>query len=423
MTIAAINSMSRLKHLKTYPFGLFLWIEWILLGSALLVDLPENHITARYFNADTSLGLGLFLSLISLVGLGIMGLKFPQKKLHKWCYLCLEIGLIWLPAFYNRQLKLSLFLYLIVAIRNGLIFKPKECKLANIFLFLSSVPSLVSAVNYQEFQAAVLRYQNITYSDYQWMTNAEIVSNLVLFSLCIVLFWMLVNVSLREYQSQQQLARARQQLSKYALQAEERATVYERNRIAREIHDSVGHALTAQTIQLNNVIAFWQVDPDKAYQFIIEAKQLTATALKEIRSSVSSLRSDPLKGDLEKAIALLFQEFSHGTQIVPDRTIIIDRHLTEDIKLTVYRIVQEALTNIAKHSQAKNVKVELQTCPEYLYLSIKDDGKGFNPELNTTGFGLQGMQERVASLEGELEINSKLNSGCQIAVRIPYQTL
>ena len=416
--------MDRLKQLKTYPFGLFLWVEWILLVSALFVDLPVSFLFAKYYNynINTSIWVGSTLSLISLIALGVIGLKFPNKKLYKWLYLCLQVGLIWLPTIYNHKIDLSLFLYLVVALRNGLIFKPKECKLANIFLFLSFVPSLIFIENYQDFQATVLSYQTITNKDYQLMSSTEMVLNLMLFALCIILFWMLVDVSLREYQSQQQLAHARQQLRQYAIQAEERATVHERNRIAREIHDSVGHALTAQTIQLNNVIAFWQVDKNKAYQFVIEAKKLTATALKEIRSSVSTLRSDPLEGNLEKAIALLFQEFSSRTQIVPQHTIVLDCYLTEEIKLTVYRIVQEALTNIAKHSKAQNVKVNLQTFSEHLHLSIEDDGKGFDPELNTTGFGLQGMQERITSLDGKLEIDS-INSGCKIAIRIPYQTL
>ena len=113
---------------------------------------------------------------------------------------------------------------------------------------------------------------------------------------------MLTDVLLREYKSQQQLAKAREQLRQYALKAEDRATVHERNRIAREIHDSVGHVLTAQAIQLSNAIAFWQSDPPKAHQFLIESRESVRTALKDIRHSVSTLRSDPLQGKkLEKA--------------------------------------------------------------------------------------------------------------------------
>ncbi|MDJ0592356.1 MAG: sensor histidine kinase [Pleurocapsa sp. MO_226.B13] len=227
-------------------------------------------------------------------------------------------------------------------------------------------------------------------------------------------------MSIKEHQSQQQLAIAREQLRQYALQAEDRATVHERNRIAREIHDSVGHALTAQTIQLNNAIAFWKSDSTKAYQFLTEAKELVATALEEIRDSVSTLRTDPLKKkSLKTAISELFQEFSSRTKIVPHYKIDLTYSLTEETKLTVYRILQEALTNIAKHSEATAVNIKLQTFLEHLYLLIEDNGKGFDPQLNTTGFGLQGMQERVTALKGNIKIDSDLKQGCNITITIP----
>jgi signal transduction histidine kinase len=419
--------MNRLKQLKTYPFGLFLWLEWILLGSALLVDLPSNYLIAKYNSSESSatLGFNFILCLLCMILLGIMGLKLPKKNsLHKWLYFSLQIGLIWLPVIVNREFFLSLFSYLIVAIRNGVIFKPKQCWLANILLFLSFVPSLTLLDNFSEFQATIARSQTITFDNYQWMSSMANITYLITIALCIVLMWVIVNVLLKEYQSQQQLAIAREQLRQYALQAEDKATLDERNRIAREIHDSVGHVLTAQTIQLNNAIAFWQSEPDKAYQFLVESQELVRKALKDIRHSVSTLRSDPLGGkSLESAIILLFQEFSSRTKIIPDYTIALNHSLSKEIKLTVYRIIQEALTNIVKHSDAKVVEVELQTLPEDLSLLIKDNGKGFNPQLNTTGFGLQGMQERVMALKGKMEIASSLQCGCIITINIPLQTL
>ena len=94
---------------------------------------------------------------------------------------------------------------------------------------------------------------------------------------------------------------------------------------------------------------------------------------------------------------------------------------SKEVKLTIYRIVQEALTNIAKHSKAMEVIVDLQTFPEYLQLIIEDNGKGFNPKQNTTGFGLQGMRERVAALGGNIQIFSEINCGCNLIITIPHQ--
>lgn len=426
MTILTISFMNRLKQLKKYPFGLFLWLEWILLGCALLANLPNSYTWTEYNNPGSSIVVGFTLSLLCMLALGAMGLKLPQQKSHKWLYFGLQIALIWLPTLHNYKVELSFFCCLIVALRNCIIFRLRECKLANVLLFFSFTPSMLFHSDYTEFKANIARYQAITYTEFQQSIGMEILSYLVQLALCILLLWVLVNVLLKEYQSQQQLAIAREQLRLYALQAEDRATVHERNRIAREIHDSVGHALTAQSIQLHNAIAFWQSDPAKAHQFLIESRELVRTALKDIRHSVSTLRSDPLQGKkLDVAIALLCQNFSSRTKVVPNFSLTLQtlpRPLTEEIKLTIYRIVQEALTNIAKHSQSTEVNLKVQTFPKRLHLFIEDNGRGFNPEQNTTGFGLQGMSERVIALDGDIKINSSVGYGCTIAIDIPLET-
>ncbi len=417
------NFIDRLRQLKTYPFNLLLCLEWILLGSAILGELPENFLLARYYQPSISIFFSSIFSFLSLIGLGLIGLILPEKSaLNKWLYVILQLGLIWLPMVINQQVNPLLTPSLIVVMRNCLIFKSKECWLANILVFISVIPSLTFISSFAEFKALLSQYQTISLKEFETLRDTGNVSYLFLNGLLIAFICILVNALLREYKSQQQLAIAREQLRHYALRAENRATLHERNRIAREIHDSVGHSLTAQSIQLNNAIAFWQADPDKAYQFLTAAKELVATALKEIRYSVSTLRTDPLEGkSLESAITLLFQEFFSRTKIFPDHTISSNHFLSGEVKLTVYRIVQEALTNIAKHSEAQSVKVNLQTFTEHLYLSIEDNGKGFNPEQNTTGFGLQGMRERITSLNGKLKISSSINSGCNITINIPYQ--
>ena len=107
---------------------------------------------------------------------------------------------------------------------------------------------------------------------------------------------------------------------------------------------------------------------------------------------------------------------------MPNFSLTLDRPLTEEIKLTIYRIVQEALTNIAKHSQSTEVNLKVQTFPKRLHLFIEDNGRGFNPEQNTTGFGLQGISERVVALNGNIKIDSSFGCGCTIAIDIPLAT-
>ena len=419
--------MNRLKQLQTYPFGLFLVLEWIFLGASIFGEWPQDFLWQKYFASSPSASsafLPLF-SLLCLIGLGLMGLRLPRtnqnNNFNKWLYLLLQLGLLWIPFLFNSESSWYVTAYLVIAIRACLIFELKETVVAIILIVMAAMASiLLYYPDFQVFQSSSAKRQAITVEQYQIIKNTEIISALFLFGLCVACISIMIKALQREYDSRQKLAQAHNKLREYAMLAEDKATLDERNRIAREIHDSVGHVLTAQTIQLNNAIAFWQSEPDKAYRFLVESKELVRKALKDIRHSVSSLRSDPLEGkSLETAIALLFQEFSSRTKIIPDYTLALNHSLNKEIKLTVYRIIQEALTNIVKHSQAEAVKVELQTFSEHLYLSIEDNGKGFKLEQNTTGFGLQGMRERVMALKGNIQISSDLQRGCIIAITIP----
>ncbi|NJP10906.1 MAG: response regulator [Leptolyngbyaceae cyanobacterium RU_5_1] len=201
---------------------------------------------------------------------------------------------------------------------------------------------------------------------------------------------------------------------------EELATLEERNRIARDIHDSLGHALVALNIQMETALTLWQDTPDKAYDCLTEAKQLGSDALKAVRQSVSNLRSDPLQGQLlESAIATLSHEFHRTTGIQPECQIYISHSLSNPVNTAAYRIVQESLTNICKHANATSVKIHLQSTPSGLSLFIQDNGSGFQVEANRTGFGLQGIRERVAALGGNLEITSNPGTGCCITASFP----
>ncbi|MEL6496216.1 MAG: sensor histidine kinase [Cyanobacteria bacterium J06623_7] len=423
--------MNRLRQLKTYPFGLFLWLEWILLGGAIFSDLPGEYLFAGYEDPERAIMLAFCLTLGSMLVIGLMGLNLPDRDSSAaWIYLGSEIVMLWLPNILGYKQDLSLFLLLIIALRNGIIFQPRQSRFANLALFLAAICMATSSLStYSEFQAQftnidekVLRYQGIDLVQHRWIIVTLLLRYSMESALCIILIWLIVNVVLKEHNSQQQLAQARQQLREYALKAEDRATVNERNRIAREIHDSLGHALTAQSIQLNNAIAFWQSEPDKAYGFLQEAKTLVATALKEIRYSVASLRSDPLQNqNLHSAIATLFQEFSHRTGVIPHyHGIEMTSPIAKEVKTTAYRIVQEALTNIAKHSEATQVRVELQATTEYLRVIVTDNGRGFDPAQNITGMGIQGMRERAIALNGYLAISSQIGRGCTISVHLPH---
>lgn len=201
---------------------------------------------------------------------------------------------------------------------------------------------------------------------------------------------------------------------------EEMATLEERNRIARDIHDSLGHSLVALNIQMETALTLWQQDLDRAYTFLVEAKQLGSQSLEAVRRSVSEIRSDPLQGQsLEAAIATLIQEFHRTGGVLPQSQIDLSQPLSYTLNTVVYRIVQEGLTNISKYASATIVKIYIQTTPTDLLVILEDNGKGFCVDENSTGFGLQGMRERTTAVGGLLEITSEPGAGCRIKASIP----
>ena len=219
---------------------------------------------------------------------------------------------------------------------------------------------------------------------------------------------------------QAQLREALEQERSLNQRIEEIAVLEERNRIARDIHDSLGHALVALNIQIETALTLWQDAPERAYSFLVEAKQLGSEALQAVRQSVSDIRSDPLQGRLlEGAIATLVQEFHHTTDVLPECHIDLSQPLSNQVNTVVYRIVQEGLTNIYKHANATAVQIQIQTTSEGLSLVLQDNGNGFQVDQNRTGFGLQGMRERTTALGAQLEITSAPRDGCRITARFP----
>lgn len=221
----------------------------------------------------------------------------------------------------------------------------------------------------------------------------------------------------------EQLVDAHGQLQQYALQVEELATMQERNRIARDIHDSLGHALTALNVQIQTVFKLWDIDPNSAKSFLKQAQRLGELAIKEVRQSVHTLRIAARQEEpLETAIASLVEDFRQSTGICVFTKIKLKTVLPQQIIKALHRIVQEALTNICKHAQATKIEIQLQTNPTHVCLFIKDNGRGFVTDAIPQGFGLQGMKERVAALGGDFSIFSEPQKGCQIVVKLPITT-
>jgi signal transduction histidine kinase len=217
----------------------------------------------------------------------------------------------------------------------------------------------------------------------------------------------------------QELSEANQRLRSYAVQAEELATVRERNRLAREIHDSLGHYLTTVNMQLEAARAVMESEPAKALDALQKAQALTREGLADVRRSVASLRAAPAaEYPLPEALAELAAD--SGSSGLPTELTLTGtpRELTPAAHLTLFRAAQEGLTNVRKHAQAGRAELGLDYgTPGLVRLSLEDNGKG---ALSAEGgFGLLGIRERVHLLGGDVVITTSPGSGFKLEITLP----
>lgn len=215
------------------------------------------------------------------------------------------------------------------------------------------------------------------------------------------------------------LEAANRQLAEYASQAEELAATQERNRLARDIHDNLGHYLTIVNVQIEAARVTCKSDPARALDALNKAQEMARNGLNSVRESVAALRVSPVENrPLEEAIAELVDE-SRTAGIAIEFHLLGDSHPVEPkTALALYRAAQEGLTNVRKHAQASRADVTLDfSLPDQIRLAVLDDGVG---AANTdSGFGLIGIRERVQLLGGEFKVETRPSKGFQLQVLIP----
>ncbi len=218
-----------------------------------------------------------------------------------------------------------------------------------------------------------------------------------------------------------QLAEANERLAAYAVQAEELATMQERNRLAREIHDNLGHYLTVANVQIKAAQAVMDKEPARAQLALDRAGQLTQEGLAAVRHSVAALRESPLGNtSLPDAVAALAAETQAAGIVVELTTEGTPRPLDPRAELTLYRAAQEGLTNVRKHARASRVDVRLDySDPAAVTLSLHDNGLGSDATAAPTGFGLLGLGERARLLGGSLALETAPGHGFGLTLTLP----
>lgn len=225
---------------------------------------------------------------------------------------------------------------------------------------------------------------------------------------------------LREHQ--RSLEEANRQLRDYASTQIELTISHERNRIARELHDTLAHTLSGLTVQLQTVKAYWDIEPATAQALLDDALAATRNGLQETRDALKALRAAPLE-DLGLALAIrqLAEEAAERANLNLQISIAEPLpSLAPEVSHALYRITQEAIMNVAYHANAQTLSVHVWSDGDGTHVSVTDDGIGF--EINSVQpnhWGLKGMHERADLVDGQLVVESQFNRGTTIRFTIP----
>lgn len=197
----------------------------------------------------------------------------------------------------------------------------------------------------------------------------------------------------------------------------------ERQRLSRELHDEAGQALTGLKMSLELLQADLPAELDSFRSRLEQIISLADTTMEQIRLLAQALRPPALDTvGLHPTLASLCRSFAQNTNLPVDYSGTNLPRLPEAINITLYRVLQESLTNIARHSQASRVEVSLRDEDAAISLMVIDDGRGFQPSAGPTErLGIIGMRERLSLLGGQLVIESEPGQGTRLMARIPYQ--
>lgn len=254
--------------------------------------------------------------------------------------------------------------------------------------------------------------------------NLTVALSLIAFRLIILgLVGLMVNLLVTVQRAQAQALReANTHLRDYAATREHLITSQERNRLARELHDTLAHTLAGATVQLEAVQVIWETQPERAKQLVQESAVTMRSGLQDTRRALQDLRAETLESvGFVASIKLLAESiqarYKVDTTVETADNIVL---LTQEQEHVIYRVAQEALLNSAQHAQAQHIKINIKEADGFLQLIISDDGTGFDPsgvDVNAH-FGVQGMRERAGMIGADLSVSTQVGKGTQITMTL-----
>jgi NarL family two-component system sensor histidine kinase LiaS len=211
-----------------------------------------------------------------------------------------------------------------------------------------------------------------------------------------------------------------QQLESFIDERRDIAVVVERNRLARDLHDSAKQQAFAAAAQVSAARTVIGIDPKAAEENLKLAEHLIYELRQELTNLIQELRPPEVQGKgLAVAVRDYADEWSLQNRTTAEVRIQGERELPLEIEQTVFRIMQEALANVTRHSDANSVEITIAYDPDTLTLMIMDDGQGFDKENMVPGFGLHSMKERAQSLGGTLTVDSSQGTGTIVITSVP----
>src|SRR3990172_7863566 len=374
-------------------------------------------VTALAALASAAVGLFAQQQVAELLLLGGLGALFVLTG---------TLGSDWCQRFTSQRV-VTLYFAIQVLLANAIIFIGREQSLVALILFPLAAQGVMMLSSRGGYLLGALLVVTALVS-FGALESGRLVSTVagslalaagVVFSMVFTKVAVRENIARAEVERLNlELATANRKLREYAAQVQELAVANERNRLAREIHDSLGHYLTVINMQLEASGQVFERDPQKAIAFMRKAQSLAQEGLTDIRRSVAALRSAPLDNQpLPKAIEDLVAELQASGMVTQFH---VEGHLPDlspQVELTLYRAAQEALNNIRKHAHASRADVVLTAMPDRLRIVVSDNGVG--GKRTDGGFGLLGVAERVKLLGGTFVAQPVSNGGFEFVVEVP----
>ncbi len=395
------------------------WSWWLvpkqfdLVTSLLYISVPV--LSALFVSDRSSLPLSwwqLLLMIVAVVSLLSVDrceyYFYGEITPHKVAFMLMVVRIVLIELVSQLdEFRFSPFLYLMVPLLVSLSFGIVP---GYVFMVLAWVVFFVKEVLYKPM----------------WFQSPENVHYLIIYTVGLIFAMAMAHAFLQERCSRNELEESHRQLKEYSDQIEELATTKERNRLARDIHDTLGHYLTVINVQLEKALAFRDKKPQEAELAVSEAKRLASEALRDVRHSVAVLRNTPDTLPLVPSLTALVEHMRTERRDVELTIAGNQAAFSQPTQLTLYHAVQEGLTNIQKHANATHVVVDLRYDDDEATLSLRDNGRGFDPLIlqhlppgREGGYGLLGLQERLQLVGGRLHIDSHPGDGTCLLVHVP----